>query len=682
MVASNTSIKTRLLWLAGLSLALIIVLLGSSRLFEHKVEKAYQSIDTAQQTIQAAREATEAASRLKDSINSIQQQLMELRLQEKLFLQFQTADIKNRFDHLAQTMAGELATARLGQVNACLQNYRQAFAQRAELLARQSELNKKMLLPIQDSERRLTAILGCLEERQSSRQIEGGNLSAPELEMMSVVRDCRIVFLQLQNLQQLYLSSGDAKYVEDYKKLASGNAQGQLRSLREVSGALNDTNFLAASRTLSDSLGEFVKSIDQSLALTAQARQMEKEMETQGQSVSQAAIAEAAKADQEVSRQRDNATTANDQAQLAKSSVSSAKRSSTIAILVIIVSGLLLYILFFSRITLSINRSLENTISRLTDAARHTADAAAQIHTASRSLSEGANEQAASLEETSSSLEQMSSMTRRNAESAGHVNTLARQTRQAADTGTNDMQAMTRAMQEIKASSDDIAKIIKTIDEIAFQTNILALNAAVEAARAGEAGLGFAVVAGEVRNLAQRSAEAARETASRIDGAKEKTAQGVVISGKVSTSLLEIVEKARKVDELAGEVANASKEQSQGIEQLNAGVSAIDRVTQSNAANAEESACAAEKLKAQSGALEEAVVGLVHLVEGHRQAMAIEASFSDRHQDSTPAAEQSTPSPAPSRSRPAPRPSVVSPVKPGNARSGAPAPVASETFFG
>jgi hypothetical protein len=179
------------------------------------------------------------------------------------------------------------------------------------------------------------------------------------------------------------------------------------------------------------------------------------------------------------------------------------------------------------------------------------------------------------------------------------------------------MQAMTTAMSEIKTSSDEIAKIIKTIDEIAFQTNILALNAAVEAARAGEAGMGFAVVADEVRSLAQRAAQAAKETAVKIESAVTKTSQGVLISEKVVKSLQEIVTKARQVDELAGEVATASREQSQGIEQVNTAVSQMDKVTQSNAANAEESASASEELSAQAEAMKEAVRELLRLVDGN-----------------------------------------------------------------
>ena len=173
-----------------------------------------------------------------------------------------------------------------------------------------------------------------------------------------------------------------------------------------------------------------------------------------------------------------------------------------------------------------------------------------------------------------------------------------------ADTGAADMTAMTAAMNEIKTSADDIAKIIKTIDEIAFQTNILALNAAVEAARAGEAGAGFAVVADEVRNLAQRSAHAAKETAGKIEGAITKTAQGVTISNKVAISLEEIATRSREVDELVVEIATASTEQNQGIGQVTQAVAQMDQVTQKNAASAEESASAAEELNAQALAMQ------------------------------------------------------------------------------
>ncbi|WP_415910757.1 methyl-accepting chemotaxis protein [Oleiharenicola sp. Vm1] len=212
----------------------------------------------------------------------------------------------------------------------------------------------------------------------------------------------------------------------------------------------------------------------------------------------------------------------------------------------------------------STGRSIRRVISELVRGADQITSAAGQVSTASQSLARGASDQAASLEETSAALEEMSSMTKRNADGATQANHLARSARSAADAGATDLRAMSTAMADIKRASDDIAKIIQTIDEIAFQTNILALNAAVEAARAGEAGAGFSVVAEEVRALAQRSAVAARETAAKIEGAITKTSQGVQISELVSNRLVEIVEKVRSVDELVAEVATASREQNQG----------------------------------------------------------------------------------------------------------------------
>ena len=264
----------------------------------------------------------------------------------------------------------------------------------------------------------------------------------------------------------------------------------------------------------------------------------------------------------------------------------------------------------------SIARPIDKATLELDTCSEETTSAAKQVSNSSIKLAEGSTEQAASLEETSASLEEMASMSKRNADSATKANVLAAAARSAAEAGAGDMGTMGVAMGQIKASSDDIAKIIKTIDEIAFQTNILALNAAVEAARAGEAGAGFAVVADEVRSLAQRAAGAAKETASKIEGAIGKTAQGVEISTKVAVRLNEIVEKIRQVDTLVAEVATASKEQESGVAQINTAIRQMDQVVQTNAAGAEESAAAAEELNAQSVTLRGTVAALRGLVTG------------------------------------------------------------------
>ncbi len=293
----------------------------------------------------------------------------------------------------------------------------------------------------------------------------------------------------------------------------------------------------------------------------------------------------------------------------------------------------------------SISRSLGRVISGLRQGSEEITAAARQVSDASQRLAEGASEQAASLEETGASLEEMTGMTNRNAENAAQASQLTRSTREVADHSASDIQAMRSAMQEIKASSDDIAKIIRTIDEIAFQTNILALNAAVEAARAGEAGLGFAVVADEVRSLAQRSAQAARETAAKIEGAIGRTSHGVTISQRVAQRLGEIVAKIREVDQLVGEVATASREQSQGVTQINTAVGEMDKVTQANAASAEESAAAAEELNAQALALNQAIAELSALTRGEAELSTTGEPASDEH-SAAPAYRPARPAPA------------------------------------
>jgi methyl-accepting chemotaxis protein len=289
-------------------------------------------------------------------------------------------------------------------------------------------------------------------------------------------------------------------------------------------------------------------------------------------------------------------------------------RNRTMLLGTVLAGGILLAVGYSWRLARSLMGAVKTSADQLADASTHVVMAASQIAASSQVLAKGASEQAASLEETSASLEEMASMTSRNSDNAQRATQLAQQARAAADLGATNVQTMSAAMAVLKTSSDDVAAIIKTIDEIAFQTNLLALNAAIEAARAGDAGMGFAVVADEVRTLAQRSAQAAKETADKIESTIAKTGEGVKITSQVLQALNDIVAKVRQVDSLVAQVAGASREQSQGITQINTAVTQLDQTTQSNAAGAEESASAAEELNAQSESMKALVAGLLKLV--------------------------------------------------------------------
>jgi len=275
---------------------------------------------------------------------------------------------------------------------------------------------------------------------------------------------------------------------------------------------------------------------------------------------------------------------------------------------------------------LLISRSIIGPIRRISGDLRDGADqvftAAEQVSSSSQSLAEGASQQAASIEETSSSMEEMASMTKKNSENASHADNLMKEANQVLLTANESMGQLIQSMEDISKASAETSNIIKTIDEIAFQTNLLALNAAVEAARVGEAGAGFAVVADEVRNLAMRAADAAKNTSELIEGTVKKIGDGSELVATTNNAFSKAAESTAKVGDLVSEISEASKEQSIGIEQVNIAITEMDKVVQQNAANAEESASASEKMSGQAEQLRDYVGDLVRLVTGREDQVA------------------------------------------------------------
>ncbi|MEM9160988.1 MAG: methyl-accepting chemotaxis protein [Verrucomicrobiota bacterium] len=294
-------------------------------------------------------------------------------------------------------------------------------------------------------------------------------------------------------------------------------------------------------------------------------------------------------------------------------------RTASIAIFTL---GLVVATLSAIYLTKSISRPLAEVETNLLVMSEQTGSAAHQVSASSQSLADGASRQASSVQETASALAELSNTTQRNSQNATQAREKANETRHAAEAGARGMQDMIEAMNAIKSSSDNIANIIKTIDEIAFQTNILALNAAVEAARAGEAGAGFAVVADEVRNLAQRCASAAKDTASQIEDSIQRSENGVAISNQVGESFENILGKAREVNELVEEIAKASQEQSSGISHINTAVTQLDQDIQSNSATAEETASTSEQLSTQAEMLQQTVLDLRKTINGAQHTLA------------------------------------------------------------
>ncbi|MDH5523290.1 MAG: methyl-accepting chemotaxis protein [Desulfobulbaceae bacterium] len=550
----------------------------------------------------------ERSNTLKCDVAEISALILKSKITEKTYLQFHNDALRDDFAVKMKSVdkafvdfkeqqdddTNAKLIAKMGQQKT---EYAQLFNLAGKNYSEHVALQEKMPIPHADSEKMLDNILGFLESEQAELQMMGEDLEPQKLELLNVTRDCKIQLLKLASLQARFLNSGDFKYVSDYlaNKEENLKAGGCFSDLKEFAIAINNSDFEQASNKIIQLLEQSVVNLNQSKDFFAERNKIIPSLDKLGDEI---------------------LATSDIMLENVNISADRVKTQAIYILLSIIGGGIIIFSVVSIFVVNSIATPVTSVMEGLKDAIRMLSQASEQVSASSQLVATGASEQASNLDLISTSLEEMSTMTRQNTDNAAQANTMSSEASNTASRGADSMEKMTLAIGKIKSSADETAKIIKTIDEIAFQTNLLALNAAVEAARAGEAGAGFAVVAEEVRNLAQRSAEAAKNTSALIEESQGNAEHGVNVSKEVDDYLIQIVDQVGKVTNLIAEVNTATAEQNQGIEQINKGILQLDSVTKSNAANAEESAAAGFDLANQEKELEKMVNALAAVVYG------------------------------------------------------------------
>jgi methyl-accepting chemotaxis protein len=580
---SKLTIAKKLIVFAGLSIAMMISLVGTFAYFYFaKVQPTYQ---------------------LKDMGAELAKSMEGVRVTEKRYLQFFSKALKEDLNQHMGDVSDQLGRLKqhaltaawkdvVHQIETGQATYSKTFENVAQVHQAAADLKIAMTGPVQKAKALIDVTLSDLAERQANLMMEGEDLQGAEAEMMNTARDCMVLILRLELYLQQYVSTGEAAYLTSFNDLIAKKAESVLASFFQLCRQINDPRFIQRGQELRQQFVDFQGIAKQLQDVSMQERAAIKHLDDVGIKIVDSAGSLLEAADHELARVKHTAVTTT---------------------LIIIGIGLTLFSTIAFWLIRSISKALKRAISGLNNSTEQVASASGELSASSQSLSDGASVQAASLEETSSSLEELSSMTKQNADNARHADSLMKESRQLVDTATVFMSDLNQSMDDIARASEETSKIIKTIDEIAFQTNLLALNAAVEAARAGQSGAGFAVVADEVRNLAMRAAEAAKNTSTLIAGTTDQIGQGGELVAQATEAFNAVVDNAAKVAGLVGEIAAASAEQANGIEQLNKAVVQMDGVTQGNAAKSEQTASASQQLFAQADQMKAIVLDLVNL---------------------------------------------------------------------
>jgi hypothetical protein len=614
---NRTSLRTKLYTLSSLAVLIIGALIFITKWAEYRIQAAENEQIDATEVRKQAYTTAESANKEQTAIHLSIRRFMQLSILETLFIQRADTESKQNFTRLANELKLELNKTADNLIKSTFQHYTQNVDSYAETVFAHQIIKENLITPLQTANERLAGIQRELESKQAELQIEGEDLTYNERELLQVQRDCRIAFLTLQNIQQRFMATGDPKYTQQYTAFVEQEVDAVVAAILATSRSVNNETFVKSSIEVKEQLDAVLGYVNQSLQSAAKEGQLLQTMKEHRALILERLTAAGNKINQIYDKAREAAQEADQRTTLAAERVATVKKRATAISDTTALVGTILFIGFALYIINAIRRPITGVISGLEESAHQVHEGSAQVESAGGRLANSASAQAASLQETASSLEEMSAMTSQNAESSQHANRIMKESSTLVRQAVTSMNDLTASMTTISEASDKTQHILQTIESISFQTNLLALNAAVEAARAGEAGKGFAVVAQEVRNLAKRASDSAKETAAIIATTQQSVATGREMADRCSKLFCNVADSSQKVEQLIEKISVASKEQSSGINEINSAVTDIDSQVQQNAANAEESASAAVELKQQAEQLNEYINHLRQVIQGH-----------------------------------------------------------------